>query len=422
MEHIKQIIKNEINMLKEDEVDIFKKSIEEMFTNLVESVNTKHQSIEESIENSYKNLKNQLYFSSTLIQVNELKYYGDEFYPIVKEKNRYSYENILESIHNNEKIKLAKLFFESSYLNEIDENRVFSGSISTEEKTYDVEVKLTKFETYKNELKDLYNYSKNNFLTWTTPNMPFLNSFFEVELIDFPQELIDAEEILDIQFDLESLEGKYIKNLCPVWSIKKEIKINSSEPTLIFKDVYRYKTGLDNSVIPIFINENYRIFGLDFDFSNNLEISINIPNIKEFNYYLIEKKNSIKSNNNVYPIWSNEKSENFLSSYSSFYNQRIRSLGEIRRVLHSINDARDFILKEVYVTEREKYEREIVTYEINEWLSKDLRDEARKDLMILIFQKDIIDSFTTAILSFIISEIQLLFPEYLCVGEIEWII
>lgn len=419
MEHIKQIIKNEVNKLKEDEVDIFKKSIEEMFTNLIESVNSKHQSIEKSIENSYKNLKNQLYFSSTLIQINELKYYGDEFYSIVKEKDRYSNENILESIENNEKIKIAKLFFESSYLNEIDENRIFSGNISTEEKTYNIGVKLTKFEAYKNEVKNLYNYSKNNFLTWTTPNMPFLNSFFEVEVTDFPQELLDAQEILDFQFDLELLEGKYINNLCPVWNIKKETKINSSDPTLVSKDVYRYKTGLDNGVIPVFINENYRIYGLDFDFSHNLEISTNTANIKEFSYYLVEKKNPNKSNNNIYPIWSNEKSESFLNSYSSFFNQRIRSLGEIRRVLHSINDAREFVLKEIYVTERRKYKKDIETYEINEWFSKDLRDEERKDLMILIFQKDNTDSFTTAILSFIVSEIQLLFPEYLCVGEIE---
>ena len=65
-----------------------------------------------------------MYFSSTLIQINELKYYSDQLNPIIEEKEKYSYENILNSIKNNEKIKFAKLYFNNSNLNHIDENKV----------------------------------------------------------------------------------------------------------------------------------------------------------------------------------------------------------------------------------------------------------------------------------------------------------
>lgn len=419
MEYIKQIIKNEVNKLDENEVDIFKKSIEEMFNNLIDSVANKHREIEKSIENSFKNLKKEMYFSSTLIQINELKYYGDRFYPVIEEKERYSYENILYSLKNNEKVTLEKLYFGNFTLNNINEDKVFYGGIVSGEKTYDIGFKLTKFEGYKEEVKTLYKYSKNNFLTWSTPNMPYINSFYELELMEYPEELATVDVIDDLYYNLEEYEGEYKTNMCPVWSIKKFEKINSKDSTRISTGVYRYKTGLNNGNTTVFINKDYKIYGLDYDFEGILELTINKPDLKVLNYYLIEEKTDVKNYNNTFPIWTNKKSHTFLGSYSSFYNQRIRSLGEIRRILSSMNGAKDFILQEIYVIEKYRYDKNIRTYEINEYITEDLRDEEKKDFMITVFQKENIDNFTYGVLSYIISEIQILFPEYRCVGEIE---
>lgn len=419
MEHIKQIIKNEVNMLDEKEIDIFKKSIEEMFNNLIDSVENKHQEIEKSIKNSFKNLKKEMYFSSTLIQINELKYYSDQLNPIIEEKEKYSYENILNSIKNNEKIKFAKLYFNNSNLNHIDENKVFNGGLISGEKTYDIGFKLTKFEGYKEEVKSLYKYSKNNFLSWTTPNMPYMNSFYELELIEYPEELRNLNTIDDFYYNLEEYEGEYKTNICPVWSIRKIEKLNSTDFTLISKGVYRYKTGLDDKNIIIFINSDYKIYGIDYDYENILELTINKIDLKNLNYYLLEEKINIKNYNNFFPIWTNKKSETFLNSYSNFYNQRIRSLGEIRRIINSMDGAKEFVIKEIYVVEKHKYKKQLKTYEINEYIISDLRNQKNKDFMVLIFQNDNIDNFSYDILSYIISEIQILFPEYNCVGELE---
>lgn len=419
MEHIKQIIKNEVNMLDEKEIDIFKKSIEEMFNNLIDSVENKHQEIEKSIKNSFKNLKKEMYFSSTLIQINELKYYSDQLNPIIEEKEKYSYENILNSIKNNEKIKFAKLYFNNSNLNHIDENKVFNGGLISGERTYDIGFKLTKFEGYKEEVKSLYKYSKNNFLSWTTPNMPYMNSFYELELIEYPEELRNLNTIDDFYYNLEEYEGEYKTNICPVWSIRKIEKLNSTDFTLISKGVYRYKTGLDDKNIIIFINSDYKIYGIDYDYENILELTINKIDLKNLNYYLLEEKINIKNYNNFFPIWTNKKSETFLNSYSNFYNQRIRSLGEIRRIINSMDGAKEFVIKEIYVVEKHKYKKQLKTYEINEYIISDLRNQKNKDFMVLIFQNDNIDNFSYDILSYIISEIQILFPEYNCVGELE---
>lgn len=419
MEYIKQIIKNDVNQLNEDEIDIFKKSIESMFHNLIDSVNNKHQEIEKSIENSYKNLKKSLYFSSTLIQMNELKYYGNQFYPILPEKDKYSYENILVSIKNNESVSIGKLYFEKNYLENIDEKNFYFGTITTDTENYEVKIRLKKFEGYKNEVRNLYIYSQNNFISWTTPNMPFLNSFFEIEAVEFPEGLITEERIVDISFNLEEHEDQYVSNLCPVWSIKKEEKIGSNDPILISNEVFRYKTGLSEDDTVIFINNNYKIYGLDYDSGNNLEITIDKSEIKGFSYYLIKRISSQINNVNAYPIWNNEKTSGFLDSFGSFYNKRIRSYGEIRRIISTMTFAKDYVLKEIYINSRKEYQNKILTYEVNEWIKQDIRDEEKKDLMVLVFQNDLSDSFAYDILSFIVSEIQLLFPEYRCIGEVE---
>jgi len=79
-------------------------------------------------------------------------------------------------------------------------------------------------------------------------------------------------------------------------------------------------------------------------------------------------------------------------------------------------------LREIYVTSEYQVNNGIKTKDINEFIIKDIRDEEKKDFMIMVFSKDNQDKFTYKVLNYIVSEIQILFPEYKCVGEIEWTI
>ena len=59
MDYIKKVTKESITDLNKDEVEIFKKSVEHMFLNLIDSINSKNSDIEKSIVNSFNSMKNE---------------------------------------------------------------------------------------------------------------------------------------------------------------------------------------------------------------------------------------------------------------------------------------------------------------------------------------------------------------------------
>lgn len=416
MEHLKKIIKEEVPKLTELEMSLFKDSIENMFNNLIESISQKHERIEENIKNSFEGLDNSFSFYSTIVSVNEINYYDGILFPLIDEKNRYDFDKILKNIKDNNEIKLGKiLYFEEKLL---DEEREFQGKIFSENQSFKIRFKLIRFDGYREEVKKLYNYSKNNFFSWTTPNMPFLNSFFEIELSYADEEVYKIEEIKNITFDFEELEEKIKFNFCPLWSIEKIHKITSMDAIWIGENKYRYKTGINNLEKTIFINNNYKIHGLDYDEKNILEITIDKSNLKELSCYIIKKNNEIPIKNNIYPLWTNNKRLTFVSGFNNRFNNRIRSIGEIRRILLTMEGAKGFNLVEVKVFPKKDYENKTCTFEINSFIEKDIRNEETKELMILTFECNEIKEFLLGELSYIISEFQIYFPEYRCVGEL----
>lgn len=416
MEHIKKIIKEEVPKLTELEMSLFKNSIENMFNNLIESISEKHKKIEDNIKNSFESMDNSFNFYSTIVNTNEINYYDGILFPLIEEKNRYNFDEILKNMRANNETKLGKILYCEEKM--LDEEREFQGEISSAYENFNIKFKLKRFDGYREELKKLYHYSNNNFYSWATPNMPFLNSFFEIELSYADEKVYKIEEIENITFDFEELEEDIKFNFCPLWSIEKIHKITSMDAVWIGENKYRYKTGINNFGKTIFINNNYKIHGLDYDEKNILEITIDKSNLKELSCYIIKKNNEIPIKNNIYPLWSNNKNVTFISGFNNRFNQRIRSLGEIRRILLTMEGAKGFNLVEIKVFPQRDYENKTSTFEINSFVEKDIRNEETKELVIFSFECNEIKEFLLGELSYIISEFQIYFPEYRCVGEL----
>ena len=94
---------------------------------------------------------------------------------------------------------------------------------------------------------------------------------------------------------------------------------------------------------------------------------------------------------------------------------RLRNKNEIRRILNSYKDVKKYFkFLDVIISDEEiKYED---TYETNEFIVDEFKLKGRNSKMYFIFTPLIKDSFTEDILSFIISDMQLYFPEYKCIG------
>jgi hypothetical protein len=120
-----------------------------------------------------------------------------------------------------------------------------------------------------------------------------------------------------------------------------------------------------------------------------------------------------------FPLFTNAKREGFAGKYARQEGRSVRSKGEIARMVHAFQAAEGLVLEDVQVVAPGPALG--VTYPLNAFVSDHVRVEADKHRMILRFSKDRqqteMDIFRDDLLSFLVSEIQLAFPEYCCEGE-----
>ena len=95
----------------------------------------------------------------------------------------------------------------------------------------------------------------------------------------------------------------------------------------------------------------------------------------------------------------------------------IRTKGEIARLLKAYELSKDLIFQNVEV--RDKYEKEPATIDYNFFIDDNTRIDSNKRVMILKFKPLDRDNYLVYDkMSFLISEIQILYPEYKCIGEL----
>lgn len=129
-------------------------------------------------------------------------------------------------------------------------------------------------------------------------------------------------------------------------------------------------------------------------------------------YSIFRRKNYSKLE---YPYFDNKMNDHFINQLKMENDIRLRNKNEIRRILNSYKDVKKYFkFLDVIISDEEiKCED---TYEINEFIVDEFKLKGRNSKMYFIFTPLIKDSFTEDILSFIVSDMQLYFPEYECIG------
>jgi hypothetical protein len=95
----------------------------------------------------------------------------------------------------------------------------------------------------------------------------------------------------------------------------------------------------------------------------------------------------------------------------------IRTKGEIARKVNSFEASKDFELIDVEIKPAKNGHG--ITYDMNFFISDDIRVGNDKKVMVLRFRANTKESYITQdVLSFLVSEIQMYFPEYECEGEL----
>lgn len=363
----------------------------------------------------------------TIMKRSKLDPTDDFMYPILKEdsiEKEYEVKDILMALRKNATEKMFKVFLKCDYLifrDFIKNGSKFKGRIETNKKTHVAYFKVVKNDEYDEKIRMLYKSFINNNIKWTTINNPYIHKIADVILTGCEDEIDPEEEIIKIDVDFGEYSSYVEYDMVPLWNIKElQLKCGAFPTPCIDKVNYEHviptiKEGSDNGYL-VNTNEreiNYVVFRKDF-----IVISTDINESIKWDVLKIINCDEDKIPDYEYNLMTNKVKVNFSNKMSLEKRYTIKTKSELARVINSFEASKYLKFKEVILqdyTDSFDYE----AYDVNDFIIDEIRDDNVKKRLILQFEPvDNENYLNKDILSFLVSEVSFLYPEYKCEGRL----
>ena len=414
-------------LLKMDDLDerrLLRGVLLTAFTNIEEYTNLQLEAIKQRVFDESK-LAHDLYnIYTSVISINEYDPINDFLFPMDEADLKelpFDATVITETMDTGEKPLLGKLYFELDHLalrkiSKTLPGRRFKGQLKTSRDTYQIEISLSPYLGYQKQVEKLYELYLENNIAWRTVLHPSIYKFMEMRL-ETEIEFKKREKIEEIIIELEELDAHKQINQIPLWNIKTQPFNNQGfaipagdrinfEHVLVFEEDVRKLAYLVDSVSVVDGIINIRME------TDRLILTSSKQAVVDWHLWMIV--NPLEDDLEVANLTSNCKVESFIDNFSSRAGRVIRTIGEVYRIANSFEHAADLKLADVVMDAGSDVHEE--SYELNFFVKDEIRKDKNKKIMKLIFTTGRMTPFTRDLMSFLVSEISLYFPEYRCVG------
>lgn len=394
-----------------------------LFTNLIDYQETATNSLNERIFNEVEDSEKKYDIFITISHKSDIDPVSEFLFPFFTEdtlEKKIDMKEIVNSISKKEQIKLFTIFMKCDYdtISRINENRKYRGTIITGLSKYPITVKLVKNVDYINQIKGLYDVFQKNEIPWRTINNPYTNKFFDVILDGCEGVLDEEEEIKEVIFDLEEYEEYKMIDVVPLWNIKRLILKTEGFPMptidrLNFEHIISVKKmGEENGYL---VDENDHKYRYIRRVEGELTIISPEEKAGAWDILMVSQKRDDAFKNNKFEVASNSRKISFINKFANKQTYIIRTKGEITRIVNSFEFSKYFEMQDIEIKSAPDGKRK--TYDMNFFITDDIRIGNDKKVMCIKFKKNTGESFITYdLLSFLVSEIQMYFPEYDCEG------
>lgn len=296
--------------------------------------------------------------------------------------------------------------------------RVYSGTVRTPRGEHRAACTVRLHDGYLSKIEELYGIFNLNFLPWSTVCTAYLHKFFIAELISV-EGMEPEDTVTEVRIDFEEYQPQIRYSCFPVWNLCR-----TEEKTSAYPDGCVDKVNYDHHIFAHRLTSGcrYLVTNTDVEVTNirsvagDLIITCAESLPRRWSLYRVDTPS--KSSHGVYPVLSNRSRERFAGNLSERYRRGVKTKAELARVLGAFG-------YDDYVTFQDAKlapinAEEPVTYSMDDFLSDDLRAERNgKTALTLLFSSPRPEHFLTLdIMSFLTTQAQGLFPEYLCVGQL----
>lgn len=315
-------------------------------------------------------------------------------------------ETLLECLNKQKEYKLYSVFVQADYsvVKEIIQSkRIFRASIKTKYGVYLASARLILKEEYLNQIEELYTVFLNNGVEWKTVCAPYLYKFFDVMLCDIAY--FEEEDILEITIDFEEY-GSYMKyDYIPVWNIRMIKSKSSAYPEFCFDQIhyehfiYAAKIDKDNDYLVLGKKRLWKVYRYKGDLRIQCEES------KPIEWELLEFSTKQSDKKKEFP---------YMRNATGMVKRSVKTKAEAKKYVEELAYGNYLSLYDVNFNPHTEEEQ---TYLCDAFLSDEIRtDSKRPNLYFEFIPKELENIWNKDIMSYVVSHMQLLYPEYDCKG------
>jgi len=401
----------------------FKELMEEVFLSLYETNERMYQDLEQRVMDELAYDVNRYLIKTGLIEKRYLDGSHHLLFPMDEndlKEGRYQLSDILDAVAQDGKFCLMKVMVRCDYLQlqELWNNHVqFKGVLDTG-KISELTVELHPSLSYLNHISNLYRLFIKNGIPWQTINAPYLYKMAEVVIVGVPEGMKGDEKIKSIRIDFGKYSSFIHYDMIPVWNIKK-LRLDTVGFPVPCED---HKNFEHEVLIRDYGKENAYLIGEDLDIQSitqrehKLYIVSGTEGPQKWDIYMIINGKDKKIDHYTYPIMRNLQTGHFMERFQRKWNQPIKTRVELIRFIKGFGLEKYLEYYDCNVAD--EFDGEIETYGMNTFIEDEIRDSRAAKKLILYFKPGTGEQWLLRdIASFIVSEVQRIYPEYECGGK-----
>lgn len=427
MADMEEMIKEEISRIGGlPERVVFKDVVERLFLSLYETNQEMYRELESRIMDDLVFDLNRYQITMGIMEREYLDPSHHLLSPIIEaDMSAASYDILdMQQQLNEDGRSLARTYFmEYDYLGIqklLDKGRI-GGRICTDAGDYPAEFTVERNEAYLREISHLYEVFVSNGVPWQTVNAPYLYKFVDVYLVKLPEELTPAQKILKMEPDLEEFSQWAHDDYVPIWNIRK-LKMDSVGFPVPCEDHRSYEHTISireygNEHVYL-IDDTAHIYSVR-QRENRLMIMGEEAEARKWQVYMIRNGSNRRFDRFTYPLMTNQRKDEFLERFGRRQGRRVRTEAELARWIQGYG-MEEYVAYEGYeILDRAGSAEITETYSMNDFILDEIReDEYEKRLVLLFRKKSALTFLLRDIMSFLVSEVQLMYGEYRCEGRL----
>lgn len=426
---MKDIVWDRLNKMEDlEQRRMLKQLMTGVFLNLVDYQEEMNKKLEQRVFEEIEDWEEQHDVYVTVCHRDEVDPIHEYLYPMIPadiEHRTCDMKEVAARVSSGEEVKLFTVFLECDYMqlqHLMKSNRRFTGKLITATGSKPIQVRLEQSRVYFEEIEKLYQVFQKNSIPWKTVNHPYAAKFFDVILVGCEGDLEAGTDILEITFNLEELEAYKRSDLVPLWNIER-LEIKNSGFPLPAGDRVNYEhiislhdPGKEHGYLVDCNEEDVRYIKRSKE-----ELTVVSPISKSGFWHVLKITQPVptRMEKMKYPLVSNKRTSHFVGRYARKQGLIIRAKGEIVRLINSFEAAHGLELMEIDICDKASVIGQ--SYGLNPFISDNVRVEEDKKIMRLQFHSHAQDERYRCIIhdlmSFLVSEVQMFFPEYKCEGE-----